>query len=398
MLKPCILAWLFLFLLPSCPFFDTFKILRVRRYFYYSPGVSYGIYRIMKKFIHEQQQGRVIFGLPLMEALAHELTNGSEADAWVIASHRFDPLVHHIDELQNISVLDHFSRVLQHVPADQVHKARHAVAKSRPDIIIAIGGGSAIGLAKAVALKHPLPIWAVPTTYSGSEMTNIYGISTAGKKMIGRDYKVLPKKVFYDPDLSLSLPFDIAAKSAVNALAHLIEAVYSRDSNPFTFLHSLEGLRLMSSGIETLAEEGALSAINNEKLLLGASFAGKSLSENEMALHHKCAHVIGGSYGLDHALVHTVMLPFVLSYQWQYLTNEVKGHFNSAFNSDNPASTLLNLVERLGLPTSLQAIGFSKNDAAKAATEIAGLSFKNPAPVTRESIQTLLEQACEGQL
>jgi len=352
----------------------------------------------MTKFIYEQRQSKLVFGCSFTRALSGEIPADTTIRAWIIASRRFKPLVDAVNNLKNVQVLEHFSRVLQHVPADQVQKARHSVAKSGADIIIAIGGGSAIGLAKAVALKHPLPIWAVPTTYSGSEMTDIYGILSAGGKEVGRDSIVVPGKVFYDPELSLSLPFDTAAKSAINALAHLVEAVYSPGINPFTFQHSLEGLRIMFSGLKRLSEEKTLSAAINEKLLLGASFAGKSLSEAEMALHHKLAHVLGGNFSLDHASVHTVMLPYVFNFQWHSLSDEIRSHFRQIFNTDAPANLLLNLITSLNLPSSLKEIGFRKEDSAKAADIISDLSFNNPAPFTKTDIYELLGKAWDGKL
>ena len=303
---------------------------------------------------------RVIFGHSLPEALKRELPKDHVTKIWMIASQRFESLVEDINELSGVEVTEHFSRVLQHVPVDQVQKARHAVAKSRPDILMPIGGGSAIGLAKAVALKHKLPIWAVPTTYSGSEMTPIYGISAGGKKEVGRHSDVLSNRVIYDPDLSLSLPFEFAAKSAINALAHLIEAAYSVDNNPFTYRQVLGGIRLIIDGLTGLEHQISLTPDINKKLLLGASFAGKSLSEVEMALHHKSAHVLGGSFGMDHASVHTILLPYVFNYQWESLPAEIKNDFTDLFSSEAPPHELLHFINSIGLPSSLSSIGFEK--------------------------------------
>jgi alcohol dehydrogenase class IV len=347
----------------------------------------------MTRFIYEQQPARILFGYPILKALTEEISIAASANLWVIASHRFDSLVQQIDELKSVNVLEHFSRVLQHVPHDQVQKARHAVAKSNPDIILAIGGGSAIGLAKAVALKHQIPIWAVPTTYSGSEMTNIYGISSGKEKSVGRSDQVIPGIVFYDPQLSVTLPKRAAATSAINALAHLVEAAYSPSVNPFTLHQSFEGMRIMLKGLQKLAKEESLTFETNTNLLLGACFAGKSLSEAEMGLHHKCAHVLGGSYGLDHSLVHTVLLPYVLSYQWDSLPESIKDQFKEIFNSDSPAQSLMDLIDDLGLPTALKSIGFNKSNAAEAASKVVELDFQNPAPVTQQSVQALLENA-----
>jgi len=350
----------------------------------------------MIPFNYNQEKRQIIFGHPAVDAIDNNLSAESSVNVWIIASHRHDALIQKLNEIESVNILEHFSRVLQHVPQDQVQKARHTVAKLQPDIIIAIGGGSAIGLAKAVALKHPIPVWALPTTYSGSEMTDIYGISSTDKKMVGRDSRVTPQKVFYDPVLSLSLPFDTAAKSAVNALAHLVEALYSPKINPFTKQHVLEGLRILVNGLWNLIDKKSLSADINEELLLGACYGGKALAEAEMGLHHKCAHVLGGRYGLDHASVHTVLLPYVLDYQWDSLGDEIKDYFRSIFKSEYPPKMLKDIITDLGQPTSLIDIGFSMDNAGEAAEEISGLEFNNPAQFTSKAILSLLEKAGTG--
>lgn len=350
----------------------------------------------MRPFSYKQEKRQIIFGYSAVEAITNELSADSPVNVWIIASHRHDTLIQKLSDKENVNVLEHFSRVLQHVPQDQVQKARHTVAKLQPDIIIAIGGGSAIGLAKAVALKHPIPIWALPSTYSGSEMTDIYGISTPDGKIVGRDLNVTPQKVFYDPCLSLTLPFDSAVKSAVNALAHLVEALYTPKLNPFTLQHTLEGLRILVNGLRNLLDEQSLTANINEKLLLGGCFGGKALAEAEMALHHKSAHVLGGKYNLDHASVHTALLPYVLDYQWNSIGDEIKEHFRSIFNSEYPPQMLRDMTINLGQPTSLVDIGFSTENAGEATEEIMRLEFNNPAQITPKLLQSMLEKASAG--
>lgn len=351
----------------------------------------------MIPFNYNPEKRKIIFGYPAVDAIAKNLPAESSVSFWAIASHRHDALIQKLNEIESVNILEHFSRVLQHIPQDQVQKARHTVAKLQPDIIIAVGGGSAIGLAKAVALKHPVPIWALPTTYSGSEMTDIFGISSADEKMVGRNSRVTPQKVFYDPSLSLSLPFDTAVKSAVNALAHLVEALYSPKINPFTMLYVLKGLQILVSGLRNLMDEKSLSADINEKLLLGACYGGKALAEAEMGLHHKCAHVLGGRYGLDHASVHTVVLPYVLDYQWGSLGDEIKDHFRSTFKSEYPPKMLRDIITNLGQPTSLVDIGFSTENTSEAAEVISGLEFNNPVQITPKALLSLLEKASAGE-
>lgn len=350
------------------------------------------------KFIYQSCPVRILFGDHLIDALKQELPADEITRFWIIASSRYGKLVDEISGLNSVDVIEHFSRVIQHVPEDQVQKARHSVAKTKPDIILSIGGGSAAGLAKAVALKHPVPIWAVPTTYSGSEMTNIYGITSHSEKIVGRDPNAQPDRVFYDSELSLTLPFKLASKSAVNALAHLVEASYSTEYNPFTYHRALLGIRKLYPGLRQLAMSKKLTKEINEKLLLGASIAGSSLCEVNMSLHHKSAHVLGGTFGMDHSSVHTALLPYVFNYQWSSLSETVKEHFCEAFSSEDPPKALLDTIRKLEVETTLKAIGFGKEDLKPAAEQISHINFESPAPVTSELIHKLLLEAWEGKL
>lgn len=347
-------------------------------------------------FTYQPCPVRVLFGTPLIEALSNELPKGKQTQFWVVASSRLKVQVEELSRLEGVQISEHFSRVIQHVPGDQVQKSRHSVAKLQPDILLAIGGGSAIGLAKAVALKHPIPIWAVPTTYSGSEMTNIYGISAGGEKEVGRSRNVLPENVFYDPALSKNLPLDLATKSAMNAMAHLIEALYSSENNPFTYNSAVQGLEMLLRGMNELSEARLLNEQINEKFLFGACLAGKSLCEVSMGLHHKAAHVLGGSFGIDHASAHTVLLPYIFNYQWKFLDKQIQSDFRIAFGSDHPPLTLRQISDKLNNPINLQEIGFRKQNCAKAASLISKSIFPNPAPVSSENITKLLEEAFEG--
>ncbi len=268
----------------------------------------------------------------------------------------------------------------------------------RPDLLLSIGGGSATGLAKAIALEYPVPIWAAPTTYSGSEMTNIYGISSSGKKIVGRDEKVLPKTVFYDPSLSENLPKGLAVKSAMNAMAHLIEAVYSTNNNPFSYQNAIQGIRSVYNGMIDMSIQKSMDTEINEKFLLGSCLAGKTLCEVSMALHHKAVHVLGGSFGMDHASVHTVLLPYVFNFQWPHLEKQAKNDFWNIFSNGHPPSILQKTVKKLGAPITLRELGFQKKDAKKAASQLMALTFDNPAPMNQASLTRLMKNAYDGML
>src|SRR5947209_6710024 len=142
-----------------------------------------------------------------------------------------------------IGALDRLAEDVMHVPIETARAAREEAKRLEADCCVAIGGGSTIGLGKAIALESGLPIVAVPTTYAGSEMTPIYGLTEGGLKRTGRDRKVLPKTVIYDPALTVGLPAGLSVTSGFNAIAHAVEALYAEDNNPITSLMAEEGIR-----------------------------------------------------------------------------------------------------------------------------------------------------------
>lgn len=317
---------------------------------------------------------------------------------FVIAGNRLLPIVEQLQkELGKTSVI-HFSKIIQHVPLDLVEEAQKVVQQEKPNAYLAMGGGSAIGLAKALALEHELPIIALPTTFAGSEQTNIYGISSAQGKKTGRADQVLPKLVIYDPDLTISMPKPLAVTSAMNAMAHLMEALYAPKGNPITSLSAIEGMKSLKIGLEELADAEQLSTTANESIQFGAYLAGKCLCEVPMALHHKAAHVLGGTFGMEHSQVHTALQSYVLAYQWPYLTESIQKQFKEALSSTNPPLTLQSLAGNAGGPTDLKSIGFQAKDIEQAAVQMAANPYANVAPLTVEGLTELLKNAYLGQL
>lgn len=316
----------------------------------------------------------------------------------MIGTGRYNTLIDEIRELPNVEVVHHFDKVVQHVPKESVDKAVEQIQNSGAEVILAIGGGSSVGLAKAMVLDHPLPIWSVTTTYSGSEVTNIYGISTEGKKQVGRADVVMPEKVFHDPALSISLPLELAATSATNAFAHLAEAVYSHKINPVTYELSMLGMSHLLKGMRSLAQEEKLTKETNEDLLFGAYLAGKSLCEVTMGLHHKTAHVLGGNFGMEHSQVHTVILSYTLAYQWEFLSGSLQDDLKEIFDAEFPPAALKKLIEDMGAATDLKNIGFKEKDIPEAAQQICAIDFESPAPITPKNIEEMLENAFNGKI
>lgn len=316
----------------------------------------------------------------------------------VLATGRLDGEVKKLQDALGADRVVHFSKIIQHVPETLVAEAKEFRSIHQPEVVVAIGGGSAIGLAKALALDQYIPQIAIPSTYSGSEQTNIFGISTEVGKTTGRNDQVLPGVVIYDSELTVGMPKLLAATSAMNAMAHLMEAIYSPTANPVTRSIALQGMEVIKKGMENLAQSDSLTEESNENLLLGAYLAGKCLCEVEMSLHHKACHTLGGSFGLDHASVHTVMQSYILDFQWDFLSEEMKNDFKNVFQSENPALELRRLAGNCWAKTDLQSLGFGEENIPKAVELMLAKPYANVRPLTQENLSELLRKAVLGEL
>ena len=207
-----------------------------------------------------------------------------------------------------------FTDVQQHVPVEAAARAAAAAAEAGADCLVAMGGGSATGMAKAVALEHQAPILAVPTTYAGSEVTPIYGLTGPEGKRTGRDPRVLPRTVVYDPALTTGLPAEVTGPSGMNALAHCVEALYAPGRQPDHLAAGRGGGQACSPAAcpRAVADPADLAARSDA--LLGAWLAGSALAAAGVGIHHQLCHLLGGAYRLPHAELHAVVLPHAVHF------------------------------------------------------------------------------------
>ncbi|MFJ8109097.1 maleylacetate reductase [Streptomyces sp. NPDC096132] len=281
-----------------------------------------------------------------------------------------------------------------HVPAEVAERAVEAAHAVGADGCVAVGGGSAIGLGKMIALRTRLPLIAVPSTYSGSEMTPVWGLTEQGAKRTGRDPVVLPRSVVYDPELTLSLPVPLSVTSGVNAVAHAAEALYAPDASPLVSLMAEEGARAMTGALPDLAAApGDLDA--RGRALYGAWLCGAALGATTMGLHHKLCHVLGGTFGLPHAETHTVVLPHALAHNAP-AAPEAMAALCRALGTDDAPHALWDLAGRLGAPRSLAELGLKEADLTVAAREATARAYANPRPVTTAGVLDVLKAAYEG--
>lgn len=285
-----------------------------------------------------------------------------------------------------------------HVPVNVVRFARQAAQDADADGLVAYGGGSAIGLAKMVAHVADVPILAVPTTFSGSESTDMEGMVEDGVKRLHRSERMLPKTVIYDPDLLRTLPPSVAIPSGFNAIAHAVEAFYSPGANPFASLQAEEGLRLMVAALRRLAA----NPDDIEGLGLGlraAWLCGQPIVSAGIALHHKAAHVIGGSWGLPHAETHTILLPHSIAYNADAAPEAmVRVRRALGAGTAHPAAAMFALMDRLGAPLALRDLGFPEAGAADAAARIVADPCANPRALEVAPLTRMLEDAWAGRL
>jgi maleylacetate reductase len=347
-------------------------------------------------FVYDVPASQVVFGTGRIRQVPDEVERLGAQRVLLIAGGRQKKYADELAAALGSRVVDRIGEVVMHVPAALATAASERAERSGADLLVCLGGGSAIGLAKAVALRTRLPILAVPTTYAGSEMTPFWGLTDGGRKTTGRDRAVLPATVVYDPALTTSLPADISAASGMNALAHLVEGLYAPDASPVTAVLAEEGIRVLADALQrVVVAPGDLDA--RADALYGAWLAGWVAGTATMGLHHKICHVLGGAYNLPHAGTHSAVLPFVTAYNASAAPAAMV-RAARALGAQDPARALWDLAGRIGAPTSLAQVGLDPDRIPEAARLVVEAVPTNPRPVDRAAVHELLSAAHAGML
>ncbi|MAW37343.1 MAG: maleylacetate reductase [Rhodospirillaceae bacterium] len=348
----------------------------------------------MDSFIFKGLPTRVIFGRGKLAVLGHEVERLGLTRVAVLTTPQQRATGQEIaGQLGPVLCAGHLDTATMHTPLEVTEDALAWCREHRVDGLVPVGGGSTVGLSKALSLRTWLPQICVPTTYAGSEMTDILGQTIDGKKQTQRGPEIQPQVAIYDPDLTDTMPIPLSITSGFNAIAHAIEALYAVDANPIIEYIATEGIRKLVGAMSEL--EGPNSRAARDEALQGAWFCGVSLGSCAMALHHKLAHVLGGSFNLPHAESHTALLPFSIAYNEPALNGQLDTA-RHALRTDNLAQAIFDLAKTLGAPTSLAEVGMPA-DGIDAATEIAiSQPYSNPRPLSREGIRALLDDAYHG--
>lgn len=345
-----------------------------------------------RQFVFPGLPSRVVFGAGSLAGLADEVAAVGWSRVLLIASQRVAGSAQALLGERCVAVV---TDATMHVPSEQVDAVRTLVTRHRVDGCVIVGGGSAIGLGKAIALADGPGLLAVPTTFSGSEMTSVWGMTEQRMKRTGRDPRVQPRTVVYDPMLLADLPFTTAAASGLNSIAHAVESLYAADVSPLVRLMAHEGVRSMGRGLRawTDAETGDMGRAD---CLYGASLNGSCLAAASMGLHHKLCHVLGGSFGLPHAETHAVLLPHVVAFNAPNAPDAI-AVVADALGVEDPAAELQRIGRSFGLPSSLGELGFTQKDVAQAAAIATSQSYPNPRPITEVAVARLLASATTGE-
>ncbi|WP_430379328.1 maleylacetate reductase [Streptomyces sp. B1-3] len=350
------------------------------------------------KFTHETLPQRVVFAAgesPAAVAAEVEALGGSKV--MLIASDRERELADPI--AKELPVVLRHEEVVMHVPVEVVGRALRAAVDAGADILVSVGGGSTTGLAKAVALTTGLPIVAVPTTYAGSEATNVWGLTEGETKTTGVDDKVLPASVVYDASLLTTLPGEMTVASGLNAMAHCVDSMWGPRADPIDRALAQEGIRALATGLPAVADDST-STEGIEQTLYGAYLAAVAFASAGSGMHHKICHVLGGMFNLPHAQTHAVVLPYVLAFNAPHAPEaeaRIAQALGTVFSTRTASAGLAALRQALDAPRALRDYGMPEDGIAKALGPIMkAIPANNPTPVTYSNLTALLHAAWAG--
>lgn len=345
----------------------------------------------MYSFTYSGVSARVIFGSGTVRTLRGELERLGLERALFLSTPGQEDFVRECAQSVGPVAADVFSKASMHTPVSITDMAMQIVRDLRVDGIVAIGGGSTIGLAKAIAWRTDLPQVVVPTTYSGSEMTPILGETENGQKVTRSHPKIQPETVIYDVDLTETLPRDVAVASGMNAMAHAVEALYAENRNPVVSLVAIEAIGSLYNALSLLSDPRN-DELARKTVLYGAWLSGMCLGSVDMSLHHKLCHTLGGLFDLPHAETHAALLPHVLAYNAPAIP-EVIEKLSEIFRRPDPAQCLYELNHTLRVKPALRELGMPEAGIEQAVSAALDKPYKNPRTLDRQGLTELLRRA-----
>jgi maleylacetate reductase len=303
-----------------------------------------------------------------------------------------------------------FTGVQSHVPTPTVQAAVRQARGDGIDAVVSFGGGSCADLGKAVCFftemeagtpgasfadRPALPHVAIPTTYSGAEVTGGFGMTDPAtrQKQGSSSPTITPLGVVYDPELTRTTPPRVSAETGMNALAHCVEALWSTRRSPEAEAVALAGAQRLVAALPGVVEEPDDLDLR-AAALEGAALAGRCLHNAAMGVHHGLAQLVGGRTGIAHGLANAILLPHTMRFNAGVAPDAI-ARLGAAMATDDPIGTIASLVAELGLPTGLSDCGVDGEDieaVARMAPSSHAVSA-NPRPVTEDDARRILEDA-----
>ncbi|API58629.1 maleylacetate reductase [Tardibacter chloracetimidivorans] len=349
----------------------------------------------MLSFTYESLPARIKFGRGTIASLADAIEEVAGTRALLLSTPQQTEQAREATLPAEGQIVGHFDGATMHTPLGVTEQALDVLKQTGADCVISFGGGSTIGLGKALALRTGVPQIAIPTTYAGSEVTPILGETVDGRKTTQRSPKILPNVVIYDVEFTLSLPPALSGISGLNAIAHAVEGLYARDTNPLVQLMAEAAVRTLATSLpRIMAAPQDIEA--RSQALFGAWLCGTVLGSVGMALHHKLCHTLGGAFDLPHAETHSIVLPHALAFNAPMIP-EAMAALRRALGTEDPAGALFNLGRTVGAPASLKALGMPEAGIQTAAEQAVKNPYWNPRPVEFEAIRTMVARAYAGE-
>jgi maleylacetate reductase len=349
---------------------------------------------MLRQFTYQVSPMRVVFGIGTIGSLPDELDRLGVKRALLLATPRQQAQLGDLTRLTGARSVGVFDGAVVHTPVAVTERAMELVRDLKPDGIVAIGAGATTGLSKAIALRTDLPQLILPTSYAGSEMTPVLGETRDGVKTTQSSPAILPETVIYDVNLTLSMSPKFSAISALNAIAHAVEALYANDRNPITSLMAEEAIAALAKSLpEIMARPDDIGA--RSEALYGAWLCGVCLGTVGMALHHKLCHTVGALFDLPHAETHAVLLPHTAAYNASAAIDAM-ACVSRALRAGDAPEGLFKLCGRLNAPRSLKELGMPESGIEQAAALAVKNPYWNPRPVEQEAIRQLLARAWSG--
>ncbi|MEE2031567.1 maleylacetate reductase [Rhodococcus chondri] len=348
----------------------------------------------MHNFVYTAHPARVIFGAGTASNVADEVRRLGRSRVLLLGGEHVLSQAELVERVLGTLQVARFDGAVMHTPVAVTEQALRHVTENDVDAIVAVGGGSTTGLAKALAVRTGVDQVILPTTYAGSEVTPVLGETADGVKSTRSSPDILPETVIYDVEFTATMPIPMAVTSAVNALAHAVEALYAVHANPIVDALALEAIAAIGRGIPALGADG-VDLEGRSDLLLAAWLSGTCLASVGMGLHHKLCHVLGGSFDLPHAATHTVVLPHVMAYNAASVPG-VMTRIAAALETDSAPTGVYDLIAAAGVPTSLEELGLGEADLDEVALLATEKTYPNPREVTRVGVRRLLSEAFAG--